>query len=119
MLPLSRRFSDASCTAGAQRPKISKVGRSPSGPPVTRRRATSLGGGRVSAGAGVVEAAEGLRWSSPSDSTYDVVSRVSLVEADVWIMDIGISVFNEEPPPAGLAVGEVVAGEIYVGVDPF
>jgi hypothetical protein len=52
-------------------------------------------------------------------STYEVVGRVVLVEADVWVIDIGICVFSEHKPPPGLAVGDVVAGRAYVGVDPF
>jgi hypothetical protein len=53
------------------------------------------------------------------DSLYEVVGRVTVVEADVWVVDMGISIFNEHPPPRGLAVGDWVAGKAWVGVDPF
>jgi hypothetical protein len=52
-------------------------------------------------------------------SMYDVVARVVLVEADVWAIDVGIDVFNEHKPPAGVAVGDLIAGRAYLGVDPF
>jgi hypothetical protein len=54
-----------------------------------------------------------------SGSTYDVIGRVALVEADVWVIDIGICVFNEHKPPEGLVVGDVIAGRAYIGLDPF
>ena len=53
------------------------------------------------------------------DNVYDVVGRVATVEADVWVVDIGISIFNEHAPPGGLAVGDCIAGKVWVGVDPF
>jgi hypothetical protein len=52
-------------------------------------------------------------------STYEVIGRVVLIEADVWVIDVGLCVFNEHKPPQGLAVGDVVAGDAYLGVDPF
>ncbi len=54
-----------------------------------------------------------------SDSTYDVVGRVDHVEPDVWVVDIGISAFNEHPPPRGLAVGDWISGKAWLGIDPF
>jgi hypothetical protein len=51
-------------------------------------------------------------------STYDVVGRIVLTEADVWVMDIGICVFNERAPPRGLAVGDTVAGRAFIGNRP-
>lgn len=35
------------------------------------------------------------------------------------MIDIGICAFNEEKPPAGLAVGDMIRGRAYLGIDPF
>ncbi len=53
------------------------------------------------------------------DSVYDVVGRVVAIEADVWVLDVGISTFSNLAPPRGLAVGDWVAGRAWLGVDPF
>ena len=53
------------------------------------------------------------------DSVYDVVGRVVAIEADVWVLDVGISIFSNRAPPRGLAVGDWVAGRAWLGVDPF
>lgn len=52
-------------------------------------------------------------------STYDVAGRVVMVEADVWVIDVGICVFNEHKPPMGVAVGDMISGRASLGVDPF
>jgi hypothetical protein len=52
-------------------------------------------------------------------STYDVIARAVLVEADVWVIDFGICVFNEHKPPIGLTVGDVISGRAFLGIDPF
>jgi hypothetical protein len=44
---------------------------------------------------------------------------VVLVEPDVWVIDIGICVFNEHKPPKGLTVGDRISGRAYLGIDPF
>jgi hypothetical protein len=67
----------------------------------------------------LVESSAQLSSSHVEGSTYDVVGRVVLVEADVWVIDIGIGIFSEHKPPLGLAVGDVLAGKVFVGVDPF
>jgi hypothetical protein len=60
--------------------------------------------------------AESPSASHDSGSTYDVAGRVELVEPEVWVVDIGITVFNEAPPPRGVAVGDRVAGKFWLGV---
>ena len=48
------------------------------------------------------------------DSVYDVVGRVVAIEADVWVLDVGISIFSNRAPPRGLAVGDWVAGRAWL-----
>jgi hypothetical protein len=54
-----------------------------------------------------------------ADSVYDVTGHVVLVEPDVWVVDVGISVFNEHAPPQGLSVDDHITGKMWIGVDPF
>lgn len=37
----------------------------------------------------------------------------------LWILDLGILVFQESAPPKRLSVGDVVEGVFHLGVDPF
>jgi len=37
----------------------------------------------------------------------------------VWVLDFGICAFQESKPPEGISVGNFVAVEIYLGIDPF
>ena len=53
------------------------------------------------------------------DCSYEVVGRVVVVEPDVWVIDIGIGVFNEHKPPPGLHAGDTISGRLELGVDPF
>lgn len=39
------------------------------------------------------------------------VGRVLLVEADVWVLDVGIAMFNEHKPPLRLAVPDRTEGD--------
>ncbi len=50
---------------------------------------------------------------------YEVVGRVVLVEADVWVVDIGISIFEERRPPQGAVAGDTIVGRASLGIDPF
>ena len=53
------------------------------------------------------------------DTTYDVVGRLLVIEADATVIDIGISVYCETAPLKGASVGDFVAGRVYLGFDPF
>ena len=55
----------------------------------------------------------------PSLDGYDATARVVVVEADVWVVDVGILAFAERPPPKGVAVGDHLQGTSWLGVDPF
>ncbi len=52
-------------------------------------------------------------------STYDVTGRVIAIDDDVWVLDIGLRVYSSSRRPSWGAVGDVVAGRAYVGVDAF
>ena len=53
-------------------------------------------------------------------STYRIVGRVIHVrDLEWWAIDAGLLMYREEKPPLGLKEGDWVAGEVYVGVDPF
>jgi len=51
--------------------------------------------------------------------TYDLTGRVVLADQNIWILDAGILMFQNSTPPKGVSVGDIVAGQAYVGVDPF
>ena len=69
----------------------------------------------------------GLSPSSPaiasltpeSDSTYRAVGQVVHRGIDWWVIDVGLPMYMEQPPPHGVQVGDWVSGTINVGVDPF
>jgi hypothetical protein len=49
--------------------------------------------------------ASGMSVRHHDGSTYEIIGQVILVERDVWVIDIGICVFNEHKPPPALAFG--------------
>ncbi|MEO7097340.1 MAG: hypothetical protein ABI175_29030, partial [Polyangiales bacterium] len=52
-------------------------------------------------------------------SFHALTARVLHVESDVWVIDAGVTMFRDAAPPAGVAIGDLVRGSAYVGVDPF
>jgi hypothetical protein len=52
------------------------------------------------------------------DCTYAATGRVTHVTPEWWMLDIGLKVYNEYPL-AGAQVGDLVRGEVSLGVDPF
>ena len=53
-------------------------------------------------------------------STYRLVGRViHLRDSEWWAIDAGLLMYRKEKPPFGLKEGDWVAGDVYVGVDPF
>jgi hypothetical protein len=53
------------------------------------------------------------------DSFYDVIGRVAFRSKDAWVLDFGIQAYREGKPPAGARVGDCVAAEIGLGIDPY
>lgn len=53
------------------------------------------------------------------EAKYEVNSQIIYLAADAWIIDFGICAFQESTPPKNLNVGDFVAAEIYLGIDPF
>jgi hypothetical protein len=51
--------------------------------------------------------------------TYELTGRVVLAEQDVWVLDVGILVFQQLQAPRAWKVGDVVRGRATLGVDPF
>ena len=52
-------------------------------------------------------------------SHYRINSRVVFVSPEVWVLDFGIMAYQKRTPPPFAKVGSWVAGEIYLGIDPF
>jgi hypothetical protein len=69
----------------------------------------------------------GLTRASPADvhavevdtSNYRVLARVAHVDDGWWVIDFGVLAYCERTPPTGVSVGDYVAGELYLGIDPY
>ena len=53
------------------------------------------------------------------DATYDIQARVVTLLERVWVLDCGIHVFQDDPAPPNLRVGDIVSGRAYLSVDHF
>jgi hypothetical protein len=54
------------------------------------------------------------------DGRYQAAGIVRFCTPEVWVVDFdGVLAFREETPPAGMAPGVTVSGELHLGVDPF
>jgi len=53
------------------------------------------------------------------DSDYRIVGRVVFASSDAWVVDCGILVYAEEPPPEGVEESVWITGSAFLGVDPF
>ncbi|MCI0744715.1 MAG: hypothetical protein L0Y58_04840 [Verrucomicrobia subdivision 3 bacterium] len=50
---------------------------------------------------------------------YAIVGEIIYLTDEVWVLDFGICAFQESKPPEGIRVGDFIAAEIYLGIDPF
>jgi hypothetical protein len=50
---------------------------------------------------------------------YEINGEVIYLKDEVWLLDFGICAFQKSAPPRELSVGQFVAGEISLGIDPF
>jgi hypothetical protein len=50
---------------------------------------------------------------------YKVFGRVAFVAKNVWVIDTGVLMYRDEGPPSAARTGDHVAGEVFVGIDPF
>jgi hypothetical protein len=50
---------------------------------------------------------------------YEVVGEVIYRSKEVWVLDFGLRVFDRVKPTQGIALGEFVAVELQLGIDPF
>lgn len=58
------------------------------------------------------------------DSEYEIIGEVVYVADGVWVIDFGILAFHQDSPPQDsrpkeIKIGSFIAGEIYLGIDPF
>ena len=65
-----------------------------------------------------------IRGTNPTAShlggnRYRIEGQVVFASARAWVLDCGICMYEEHPPPTGVAVGAFVEGEVCLGVDPF
>ena len=54
-----------------------------------------------------------------ADSTYRLTAEVIFRTTGVWVIDFGISAYQQSEPPITIEKGEWVEGTFYLGVDPF
>jgi hypothetical protein len=52
-------------------------------------------------------------------SRYRIVAEVVALFEDAWVIDCGILVFRNEPPPTNVTRGSWLSGEAHLGIDPF
>jgi hypothetical protein len=57
------------------------------------------------------------RWTV--GTAYEISGRVIAIVEKAWVLDCGIGVYQDQPPPPGVAVGDMVRGIANLGVDPF
>lgn len=50
---------------------------------------------------------------------YTIVGRPTLVASDWWVIDFGVPVFTNTAPPVDYRVGDLLSGDVCLGVDPF
>jgi hypothetical protein len=50
---------------------------------------------------------------------YSVEGQVVFAGEGAWVLDCGVYVYEQHPPPAGVVEGGSVRGEVSLGVDPF
>jgi hypothetical protein len=67
----------------------------------------------------VVEPDSAVTCSLVGESIYEVEARVVGLFKQAWVVDVGIEVFEYAAPPRGLRVGDMIAGRVYLGIDPF
>jgi hypothetical protein len=54
-----------------------------------------------------------------SVSRYEVHAQVIYLSPSAWVVDFGLRAYQHQPPPKGVRKGGWLAGELYVGIDPF
>jgi hypothetical protein len=50
---------------------------------------------------------------------YSIVGEVIYLRTDMWVLDFGLCAFQDSEPPEGIRVGDFIAAEISLGVDPY
>ena len=60
-----------------------------------------------------------LNYVHTGNAQYSVTGRCIHVEADWWVLDFGMLAYTQYPPPVACASGDIVQGNIYLGIDPF
>ncbi|HEX2085329.1 MAG TPA: hypothetical protein VHF89_06565 [Solirubrobacteraceae bacterium] len=74
----------------------------------------------LSRGEGGARSAVGTRSAvGDGDGWYSVDATVAALVEDAWFLDCGILVFQDQPPPEGIGVGDAVRGRVLLSVDPF
>jgi hypothetical protein len=53
------------------------------------------------------------------DSDYRITGEVVFVRAEAWVIDCGILIYDEGPPPSGIEPRDWVTATAFLGVDPF
>jgi hypothetical protein len=61
--------------------------------------------------------APGVRWTE--GNSYEVSGRVVAIVEKAWVLDCGIGVYQDQPPPPAIAAGGMVRGIANLGVDPY
>ncbi len=52
-------------------------------------------------------------------SFYQVTCRVIFVHEECWVIDFGLMAYQARKPPDHIRIGDILTGQVYLGVDPF
>jgi hypothetical protein len=53
------------------------------------------------------------------ESCFEILGKVVYGSSFCWVLDFGLLAFREEPLPNEYSVGDCIAGNINLGIDPF
>jgi hypothetical protein len=52
-------------------------------------------------------------------ATYDIVGEVIGIFDEAWVLDCGVRLLRDSDAPKRVRLGDVMAGRVYVAIDPF
>ncbi len=50
---------------------------------------------------------------------YQITCEIVYLDRDSWVIDFGLLAYQDQRPPKGFKVGDMVSGRFYIGVDHF
>src|SRR5579883_819763 len=62
---------------------------------------------------------ENMRCELVHPAVYSICARVALLHPQVWVIDFGLSAYEEARHPPNVQLHGWIEGEFYIGIDPF